>query len=135
MPSRFSRILVLASALPLALPASWCCMLAVPPRADKPAPAAETPCQCCQALAAAKPAPGHAPRPQPRPSKSADCPCLYRNATPPSGLKTPGLDLAHPAPPAALPVPTLVAGGPEVARPEPAGLSLPRNLLHCVWLC
>jgi hypothetical protein len=134
MPSRSLRILVLVSALPLALPTSWCCVLPLPQPCCL-AKAADRECSCCHAKPAGKPAPAPAPTPPRGPMGPGGYPCLTWNATTPASPKAPGLDLSLPAPQAVPPLPPAAAGGPDVARPDAPPPGVARNLLHCVWLC
>jgi hypothetical protein len=133
MRSAFSRFLLLACGLLLALPPGWCCMVPAwgtsqeTPKSDGPQPRS-----CCGHSNEA-PKPAAPERPNRAPLPVDQCPCCERS-TSTDAPKTVGCDQALTAP---LPLIDLAAA--PVAGPildSPVFLfdhSL--RLIHCVWLC
>jgi hypothetical protein len=80
------RILLLAAALPLALPHGWCCLV-MPRAAAASKPAGRCP-HCCQAAAAEKASCPAAPGSKPCPGDPVKCPCGDRASTAPEVFKT-----------------------------------------------
>jgi hypothetical protein len=81
------RVLLLAAALPLALPHGWCCLVmprAVAATAAKPAGGCP---HCCQAATTEQPARPVAPPSKPCPGDPAKCPCGDRASTAPEVFK------------------------------------------------
>jgi hypothetical protein len=126
----FSRFLFCLTAVLLACPPGWCCIL---PRLHT-AKAASTPApepvhSCCH------------PQPPPaEPDSDSDkapvavCNCPREEATPPeSSVATPDPDAAVLVPPPASETASVSAHAVETAQPH--SLSPPLQLLHCIWLC
>src|SRR6266540_2594735 len=129
MNSILSRILVLSTALVVASPPGWCCILPTPSEKKARSPVPHCP---------------HCPRPQPQPKKESprdskpkiplsSCCCDHETLPPDPkvapdnpGLAVPTLvlDGEH------LPLGVLVAESFERLLPTP-----PLQILHCVWRC
>src|SRR5271166_801428 len=80
------RILLLAAALPLALPHGWCCL--VMPRAPAAASKPSGSCpHCCQAAASEKTSCPTTPANKPCPGDPVKCPCGDRTSSAPEVFK------------------------------------------------
>jgi hypothetical protein len=120
------RILLLAAALPLALPHGWCCLAMPFAGAAASKPAGRCP-HCCHAGAVEKSACPAAPASKPCPGDPVKCPCGDRASTAPEVFrafpdisKTFGYGLALPAACA-----VFVATGPAFHQPVRRHVSLP----------
>jgi hypothetical protein len=122
----FAKFLALIAALPLSLPAGWCCFLgkqAQVPNAEQPA------ARCCCCGGHSSPGQGHRV-----PVVPERCPCADRQAPALDHFKSKVLDsplLTSLAPASQI---TASAAG-KVADFSLVEFAAALHLLHCVWLC
>lgn len=121
--SAFSKLLVLTSALLLALPPGWCCAAPSPKDADLPVQPTHPCCQHEQSTPDQKPAPAQPVQ---------KCCCDNDLASPPSPETTsPDLAISIPV---AIPAPALHATGVSDLSFTDFS-SPPLHVLQCVWRC
>lgn len=128
MPRSIGRIVMLATALLLALPPGWCC--AAPPKPTKK-PAAPPPvCCCCQQRQSADHTPNSLPPPVP-PIRS----CCHQDAVAPAAFKMPVEVVVAVLATDAAGMAILNSAACSLTDPEAFVQSPPLQILLCVWRC
>jgi hypothetical protein len=133
MRRRFTRYLVLACSLLLALPPGWCCLL----EAHTFGEIGKKRLRTCAACCCKDTAKGSETAPDPSAPRPPRCPCDDRNSTSPDSAagKSAGAAVLPIAFGAAGLRPLTPVGDGLPLLSFPAGLDTSLHLLHCIWLC